>query len=464
MKANDKKGGDGLDVVTPLVEMVHHLGILLIKGIIFGIKEIFKLSGKNNYRLTRIDEEELRLKKVSVAPESMGIDSKSKKELKLTEIDFRRHSFIVGASGFGKTNLISLLQENALRQNKPIIFFDPKGDQEALQTFKSLCEEYKKPCYIFSEHYPESIKMNPFLEGTINQVVDRIMSAYIWENEFYKEYARSSLFKVLEKLERNDLDFSLKSILDELILIQDKDNIGLVNKLLSIQKSDFAPLLKGSREDYTLSKIREERACLYIGLSTQGYGETAKAVGKLFLGELLHNSYTTLRSQQLKAGLRNPMSVYFDEFGSLVTDQFIELLNKCRGAGIEITMAVQTPSDIDKLNKELTLQIIENSGNLFILKQRLSAGASLFSEAIGTIKSKKQTLRFEEGETQNLGSEREVHELLVHPDLIKNLGVGQCVLLRQGPTRLNLINIRERKFSPKVVEAKKSHPAKRAFQ
>jgi hypothetical protein len=202
-------------------------------------------------------------------------------------------------------------------------------------------------------------------------------------------------------------------------------------------------------------------ACLYIGLSTQGYGETAKAIGKLFLGELLHNSYSTLRSQQIKAGLRNPVSVYFDEFGSLVTDQFIELLNKCRGAGIEITMAVQTPSDIDKLNKDLTLQIIENSGNLFVLKQRLASGASLFSEAIGTIKSKKQTFRFEEGESQNMGSEREVHELLVHPDVIKNLGVGQCVLLRQGPTRLNLINIRERQF--KEVPIQKTEKAKGAF-
>ena len=69
------------------------------------------------------------------------IDTKDKKPMLLKEIDFRRHSFIVGASGFGKTNLISILQENSLRHDKPIIFFDPKGDTEALNTFKGICEK-----------------------------------------------------------------------------------------------------------------------------------------------------------------------------------------------------------------------------------------------------------------------------------------------------------------------------------
>ena len=52
----------------------------------------------------------------------------------------------------------------------------------------------------------------------------------------------------------------------------------------------------------------------------------------------------------------------------------------------------------------------------------------------------------EDGQQQSKGSIREVNELLVHPDIIKNLRIGQCVLLRQGPTRINLINVRNRKM------------------
>ncbi len=169
-------------------------------------------------------------------------------------------------------------------------------------------------------------------------------------------------------------------------------------------------------------------------------------MGKLFLGELLYNSYKTLSTETTDTtGLNNPISIYFDEFGSIITPQFIELQNKCRGAGMELTLAVQTASDIDRVNPELTKQVIENAANLFILKQRLDESASLFANAIGTIISKKETHVLEEGQVQARGSVREVNELLVHADIIKNLGIGQCVLLRQGPARINLVNIRNRK-------------------
>jgi hypothetical protein len=245
------------------------------------------------------------------------------------------------------------------------------------------------------------------------------------------------------------------------VKLEDKDNTGIITKIEAILVSDFGKILNSESDGLTLSKIRDQKACLYIGLSTQGYGETAKAVGKLFLGELLYNSYKTLSTvSDESSGLNNPISIYFDEFGSIITPEFIELQNKCRGAGMELTLAVQTASDIDKVNPELTKQVIENAGNLFILKQRLDESASLFANAIGTTISKKETHVLEDGKVQAKGSVREVNELLVHADVIKNLGIGQCVLLRQGPTRINLLNIRNRKVEAirKLNETNNSFP------
>lgn len=442
---NNKKQPPQLDIFSPIYEIFHELCLLLAELGKEFIKWVFKKTFSKNLVLVKIDRKALNVKKTTDLEDSLGIDTKNRKDFLLDEIDFRRHSFIVGASGFGKTNLMSILQEHTLRKNKPIIFFDPKGDMEALNTFKEICERYKKPCYIFSEHYHDSISLNPVLEGTVNQVTDRIMRAFEWSEPYYRDASRRSLTKSLKILEASDQAFTLQAIFEELEKMESKENIGLIAKIEAILESDFGKILNSDNEGLTLSKVREERACLYIGLSTQGYGETAMAVGKLFLGELLYNSYKTLSDEKdPKAGLKNPISVYFDEFGSLVTPEFIELQNKCRGAGIELTLAVQTASDIDRINSDLTKQIVENSGNLFILKQRLDESASFFANAIGTILSKKETLMMEDGELQNRGSIREVNELLVHPDIIKNLTIGQAVLLRQGPTRLNLINVRNR--------------------
>jgi len=444
---NNKKQSPQLDLFTPVYEIFHELCLFLFdvtkQVFIWGYKKVFNKLPE----LEKIERKALSVKKTTYVEDALGVDTKSRKEFLLNEVDFRRHSFIVGASGFGKTNLINILQEHTLRKNKPIIFFDPKGDMEALSTFKSICEKYNKPCYIFSEHYQDSISLNPVLEGTVNQVVDRIMRSFEWSEPYYRDASRRSLTQALKLLELEGQAFTLQSIFEELVKMETKENIGLIAKLEAIIESDFGKILNSGSDGLTLSKIREERACLYIGLSTQGYGETAMALGKLFLGELLYNSYQTLSSKEdPEKGLNNPISVYFDEFGSLVTPEFIELQNKCRGAGMELTMAVQTASDIDRINPDLTKQIIENAGNLFVLKQRLDSSASLFADAIGTITSKKETFMMEDGQLQNKGSIREVNELLVHPDIIKNLRIGQCVLLRQGPAKINLINVRNRKM------------------
>ena len=443
----DKKESLGTSVLDGVVDILLDIVNICVELILELVKSMSNGVFKSLPKVQKIEHKAIQVKKTTEIKNALGIDTKTYKEFSLSEIDFRRHSFIVGASGFGKTNLISILQEHSLRLEKPIIFFDPKGDIDALSTFKKLCESYGRPCYIFSEHYRDSISLNPVLEGSNNQVVDRIMRSFEWSEPYYRDASRRSLTQAIKCLKTRDKDFSLKAIFDELVQLESKENIGLIAKIEAIIESDFGRVLNAPNEGLTLSKIRQENACLYIGLSTQGYGETAMAVGKLFLGELLYNSYKTLSSPvSSNTGLNNPVSIFFDEFGSLVTPAFIELQNKCRGAGMELTLAVQSASDIDRIDSDLTKQIIENAGNKFVLKQRLDDAASFFSNSIGTTTTSKYTHIIEDGEKGNRGTVREVNELLVHPDIIKSLNIGQCVLLRQGPTRLNLVNLRNQKL------------------
>lgn len=439
---------DGLDLVTPLVEIIHEVAKITLKGAWALLKYIWNKLTNADPELKKIEHKHLKSKKQTTDVKALGHASSLRRALNLSEIDFGKHNFIVGAAGFGKTNLISILQEYSLQRGLPVIFFDPKGDLEALLTFKKLCELYNRECFIFSEHYSEVIKLNPVKEGSINQVVDRIMCAFDWSEQFYKDIAQKTLRDVLVSLQKKKITFSLSSILSELQEKHKSDKtLGLETKLESLVESDFGKLLVDDVETLTFSEVRKRKACLYIGLSTQGYGETAMALGKIFLGELLYNSYWQLtKSANSHDSMKNAISVFFDEFGALVTPRFIELQNKCRGAGIQLYMAVQSASDIDRVDPKLTEQIIENASNLFVLKQRLDQSASLFSNAIGTIITKKYTHTMEDGERQSKGTEREVNENLVHPDIIKNLRVGQCILLQHNPTKIDLLNIRNRKI------------------
>ena len=442
-----KKESDlGIDLITPIAEILQELIKLTLKGIGALMKFAFNKAFNKNPSVEKIDRDSLKVKKTTDIEAFLGVDTKTKRGFPNLDIDFRRHSFIVGASGFGKTNLISLLQEHTLKCDKPIIFFDPKGDLEALTSFKHLSEKWGRDCFVFSEHYKDSIALNPLKEGTVNQVCNRIMNAFEWSNAFYRDCCEEALTHALKKIRKSGHNFTIRKILEHLRSVEDENIKGIITKLEAIDSSDFGDIL--SRDDaHTFSEIRDKGVCLYIGLSTQGYPGTARAIGKLFLGELMYNSYASLRDNANKEALKNPLGVFFDEFGALVTPEFIELQNKCRGAGIELTMAVQTASDINRVDPELTSQVIENAGNIFILKQRLDTSASYFANSIGTTLSKKYTYSIEEDERTSAGSEREVHEHLVHPDIIKNLRIGQCIFLSQSPTRLKLINLRNAETS-----------------
>ncbi|MBL7665619.1 MAG: DUF87 domain-containing protein [Bacteriovoracaceae bacterium] len=406
----NKNQNPQLDLFTPFYEIFHELCL-----IIFDLfKELFKFAFAKAFKLKvpdhKIERKALAVKKQTQLEDALGIDTRTRKEVNLASIDFKKHSFIVGASGFGKTNLITILQEHSLRQNKPIIFFDPKGDYESMMTFQKLCQKYKRPCYIFSEHYKDSISLNPVLEGSVNQVTNRIMESFTWSEPYYETMCKSALRKALNQIKADERCFSLKTILDYLKQNSSKDIIGLIEKLEDIVSSDFGRILNTEADGLTFSKVRSERACLYVGLSTQGYGETARSLGRIFLGELMNQSYNSVNSEKGKLEARqNPVSVYFDEFGSIVTKEFIELQNKCRDGGIELTVAVQTAADINKISPELLNQIIENSGNYFVLKQRLDEAATFFANAIGTIVTKKETHMIEDGEVQKKGSVSRPH-------------------------------------------------------
>src|SRR5690606_39124332 len=160
-------------------------------------------------------------------------------------------------------------------------------------------------------------------------------------------------------------------------------------------------------------EVWDKKKCLYIGLPVLGYPHIARALGKIILGDLAYAVYETYKTQTVftRRSLA-PIGVSIDELSAVITDEFIELLNKCRGVKMELTIAFQSISDIVKLNPQLADQLLENTSTWFILKQRVEGGAEVFSASIGTMTGKKKTVRVEGNQEQELGSQRSVEELI----------------------------------------------------
>lgn len=476
-KANDFGLGD---FMVPLVEL---FGVLFVKGIelfkrslFWGVRSLATKGKSSSWlgkwfeknfqtrfeaKLKKIERKDLLQSKVTIENDALGYSITKKREIKNYELNKSKHTVVVGASGSGKSALLDTLIFSDLKEGKPVVFIDPKGDRGSMEQFINLCRHYNRDFQIFSEHYqgPNKLHLNPVKEGSYTQIADRIFKAFTWSEEYYATKCRQALKEAIKHLCIEGQEVSLKSIYLTIINLSDpyQDNPplkrseveGLLARLDNIVDSDFEPILEGE-EALSFREVRKTGKCVYIGLSVLGYAETARSLGKLLLGDLNYSVYDSYKYKTIGEKDAQPLGLYIDELSAVITDEFIEILNKCRGAKLEITTAFQSVSDINKVDPELSQQVLENSLNWFVMKQRMTSASELLAHSIGTMESSKQTVRVQDGEKQDQGSQRDVEELIVHPNVIKNLGVGQAILLRQQPTQIDLLNIKY--IDPQVLK------------
>jgi hypothetical protein len=465
MSSKPSKGHEGWgDFIDPLIDLLAQMIIFAGKGLYIAGAWLFSRYAGEKFRgkdvIKKIDRKELKNQRSTKSVDALGYSITNKRDIKMSELDRRRHTLLVGASGYGKTVLLDDLIYDDLVQVKPVIFIDPKGDQKSLEQFINLCRITGREFEVFSEYYQGegAISLNPVKEGSATHIADRIHTAFTWSEEHYANCCYDALKSAcnvlinsnqvvtLSKLHRIIVEESEPKSFDA--IFDRKEVSGIISRLDKIIDSDFGAKLEG--EGLSFKEVWSNQKCVYIGLPVLGYPMSARSLGKIIMGDLAHAVYQKYRNASSKEAIeQGAIGVYIDELSAVITEEFIELLNKCRGAQMELTFAFQSPSDLEKVSPELKSQVFENANNWFILKQRMASAATELSEAIGTKAGAKQTLRVESGVKQDQGSTRDVEELIAHPNIIKNLSPGQCILLRQGPVKIDLINIKY--MSPEIV-------------
>jgi conjugal transfer pilus assembly protein TraD len=452
-KNNNKPNSSELDFVSPLVDImtivienIIELLTVLINFLITQSVEYINIKLFNKFPIRAIKNKELKSKKQSELIDSIGFSVNHKRSFKCNELNTKKHTAFIGSTGSGKTVCSHILIEDALRHGKPVIYFDPKASIENIETFKKICKHNNKKLYIFCDFYKDSTAFNPLAGGSLNDISDKIINALEWSEPFYKNESIEALDNILIELDRSNTPITLNAITEQLKIHRNFKNIkGLYNQLNKVNQSGFSRLLN-SKESNVLNfnKLRTENACLYIGISAMGHSSSGSILNKIFFGGLLTHTKETLigKVPKLLDPLKSPISVYFDELSSTIHEGFIDLQNKCRSAGIEITYATQGPSDIDRISPTLTAQIFENTNNLFIFNQVVPAHTEFFARMFGTVNSEKKTHVIEKDQKQEMGTVREVEEFVVHSNILRNLRVGQCILLQREPKRINLLNIR----------------------
>ncbi len=204
------------------------------------------------------------------------------------------------------------------------------------------------------EQYLQQVKVNdPVLEG--------LRSAVRYDKTYFDKIV-ASLLPLLEKL-----------------------TAGRIAELLSPDYND----LNDPRPIFDWQQIIRKKGIVYVGLDALSDFEVAQAVGNSMFADLVSVAGAIYKTG-VDGGLPGaenrpiPINLHCDEFNELMGDEFIPLINKGGGAGIQVTAYTQTLSDIEARIGSVAKagQVIGNFNNLIMMRVREDKTAELLTKQL----------------------------------------------------------------------------------
>ena len=410
----------------------------------------------------------------------VGEDLERGTRVALTIEQLQHHLHVLGASGFGKSVFLSHLYRHHIRNGLGLIFVDLKADSDTVAEITTFCKnaDRLKDLRILDLSRPNlSLSYNPCKRGNPTEIKDKLVGAFVWESEYYKNAAQSFLLTVLRALvwlrDNRKIEFTLDDIYgatlspdalttlgmslnegmapmamredihDQATYLRSKENWkelhGLRTQLKMLLDSEFGESLRSEKCGLDLFEAISQQLIVYVLLDSQTYGETAKILGKLILQDLKSCSGEIV-TKTSKAD-RTHCTIIVDEFADLATEQFVGFLNRARGSKLGVVIAHQEIADLTAVSQAMRDQVMTNTSTTVSFIQKSPESAERISNLAGTRQTTARTRQIVEEpgifwndrRYSGVESERETYEYNIHPDTIKCLPRGQCVIVGKIP-------------------------------
>jgi hypothetical protein len=356
-----------------------------------------------------------------------------------------QHVHVIGSTGSGKTHFVLMPMINQdIRAGRGVIFVDAKGNLEnAKAVFQMARDAGREKDFLFlsMNQVSESNTYNPLQNGNPSQLKDKTMAYFDWTVPYYKSSCENALLTLFMDLERIHKTVTLcdlagffrdppKECVDfNAFVAKNKDDIQhLRNGIDVLVKAAFGRLLATTRPDIDFLDVYRRQKIVYFAIDTQSYLGTAQQFGRLITQDIL--TLSGVVSSTFKPSEIRPLAIYIDEYQSFGTRSFVSALAKGRDSGLWITIAHQSLGDLKAVDDSYAQQINELTNTKIFLRVNDPSTAQFFSDTVGTTKEIRTTRQvlLDGADPKNLmGSERVVHEYLIHPTELKNFKAGQAV-------------------------------------
>jgi hypothetical protein len=329
----------------------------------------------------------------------------------LKRSDRRRHMYVIGKTGTGKSTLLANMAINDLKNDEGMCVIDPHGD--LVETLLNYIPSRRiNDVIYFDPSDPErTVQINLF-EG--KNVVHRELIASGIISIFQKLYGyswgprleyilRNALLTLLtsdnarlsdilelltnrkfrDKYVENLQDPILKSYwVDEYNKMQDRLRTESIASILNkVGQFTSSPLIRNvvnaHKSSFNVEDIMNEGKILLVNLSQGKLGEdNATLLGAMMITKIQLAAMTRVHIEEEK---RKDFYLYVDEFQNFATEAFIKILSEARKYRLNLTLANQY---IAQIPEEVQKAIFGNCGSVasFVMG---SEDAQVFSQEYG---------------------------------------------------------------------------------
>lgn len=319
--------------------------------------------------------------------------------------------------------------------------------QQHVINIEGLFLEYAQK--YFDEHDPKAWEKIIFIESKLNDknvpfnMKGRPLRVIAIDQYLNQTRVLDPVMDGLRSAVRYDKTYFDK-IVASLLPLLEKLTTGRMAELIAPDYQD----VNDPRPIFDWMQVVRKRAVVYVGLDALSDTEVAAAVGNSMFSDLV-----SVAGHIYKYGIDDGLpgaasgkvaiNLHADEFNELIGDEFIPMINKGGGAGLQVTAYTQTLSDIEAKigNRSKAGQIIGNFNNLFMLRVRETATAELLTNQLPKVQvftatpasSASDAVNGKTAFTSNTHDQLSATSVpMLEPAHVVGLPKGQCYALIEG--------------------------------
>ncbi len=330
-----------------------------------------------------------------------------------TERDRLRHTYIIGATGTGKSTLLYNMIIQDIQAGKGVCVIDPHGDlyEEVLNSIPDERWQTRKDVVLFNPSdfawpiglnvlqtqsaYPEI--EHSLLINELIQILDILYDLRQTGGPIFEQYLRNALLLLLGNTNEEFTLIDVPRVFEDedfreylKVWCNDRDVVTFWNDQAEKASGDtsltsLAPyitsklnqfshnpvirqILGQSKSSLNFRELMDDQKILLVNLSKGALsGPDSHLIGMLVIGQIFRAALTRA---EIPLHKRKTWHVYIDEFQNFMTDTMSQILSEARKYGLSMVLANQHLAQLDdhRVRANILNAVLGNVANLLFFR------------------------------------------------------------------------------------------------